>query len=583
VPVIARKQKRSDTHILFDKNQRISDKCLEKIIPMESSIWYFAKKWQSRYNLNKTLYLVFDQFEELFSYPDEDIFMFKKQLSELLYRDVPINFRKVMEIKLKNNPNLLTEEEKEWILKPINVRVLFSIRDDRMSLMKKLSDFLPDILRITHELKPLKREQARLAIVQPASKTGTFNSEPFTYNNDSVEFILDFLSAKNTQPIETTQLQILCNRCESLAQNIYINTANPTTLTRENIPDFDNIFIDFYRDILKDIPENERLKTEKFIEEQLIKREQRVSLDRLSCLEFVAEKVLQQLLDYHLLRSEQNTTGGISFELAHDTLVAPILQVRHQRIEREEEENQLQIRNEELRIEREKAEKEKAEREKERKQQRRIIYIVSVAAMVSVAFGIFGYINMRKAQEQTELAVMKSQIANQKEKEAKDALEKLKLSEFNKLSEEANRLCKELKYAQAITILDSAFKWTNDSASLQNRKDSLLKIAGKEIKFEQLMKQAEELAKTEKTYMQAIEFYRQAVQIDYNNQLATSKMNALQTKFNNRLSFYKTKASEYIKKGDAFKANALNLFIRPGLEMNPGDAELLRLEKEAKQ
>ena len=163
-PLIAQRQKRKIPDKVLKREERISDKCLDKIIPLENSIWYFAKKWQSRMADGKILYLIFDQFEELFSYLPEDIFVFKKQLAELLYRDIPVNFRKVMGVKLKKQPDLLTEQEIDWILKPLDVRVLFSIRDDRMSQMKQLSDYLPDILRITHELKPLKREQARMAI-----------------------------------------------------------------------------------------------------------------------------------------------------------------------------------------------------------------------------------------------------------------------------------------------------------------------------------------------------------------------------------------------------------------------------------
>jgi len=117
---------------------------------------------------------------------------------------MPVNFRKVLDIKLKKQPDLLSPAELEFLQKPLNVKVLFAIRDDRMSQMKQLADFLPDILRIMYELKPLTREQARKAITEPAGKLGEFTTEPFSFTSDAVEHVLNYLSAGNMQTIETT-------------------------------------------------------------------------------------------------------------------------------------------------------------------------------------------------------------------------------------------------------------------------------------------------------------------------------------------------------------------------------------------
>ncbi len=60
---------------------------LQKIFPDDSSLWYAAKTRQLNSLQRKSkrgLLLVFDQFEELFTYPDEAIQQFGRQFSELL-------------------------------------------------------------------------------------------------------------------------------------------------------------------------------------------------------------------------------------------------------------------------------------------------------------------------------------------------------------------------------------------------------------------------------------------------------------------------------------------------------------------
>ena len=276
-----------------------------------------------------------------------------------------------------------------------------------------------------------------------------FVTEAFSFSPQAVEQMLNFLSGNNTQPIETTQLQILCNRCEQLAQQYFQQTTKPALITPEFIPDFDNIFIDFYSGILDKLPPADREKAENFVENELIKREQRIPLDRLVCSDFVSETVLNHMVNNHLLRVEQNTTGGTSYELAHDTLVQPILQVRNIHLQKKEELRAEAERREELRLANLRAEQEKAERQKDRKRQRRIIYIVSVAAVVSIAFGIFGFVNMRIAQKNSKIAIEKTKIAE-------EALNEIKVQQVKNLIQKAKnyRIFGEDEYAKQ-TLLEA--------------------------------------------------------------------------------------------------------------------------------
>ena len=55
----------------------------------ENSFWYKIKKIQYTTKTDKHYILIFDQFEELFSYPPEQIEEFSNQLSQLLYTTIP--------------------------------------------------------------------------------------------------------------------------------------------------------------------------------------------------------------------------------------------------------------------------------------------------------------------------------------------------------------------------------------------------------------------------------------------------------------------------------------------------------------
>ncbi|MBK8194560.1 MAG: ATP-binding protein [Lewinellaceae bacterium] len=104
--------------------------------------------------------LVFDQFEEFFSYPPEQQRAFRDQLADLLNGEPPEELREAA--------RTLDREQRRLLTAPMDIRVLFAIRSDRMHEMDRLKDRLPAILHKRYELKALSRDQAREAIVQPA-------------------------------------------------------------------------------------------------------------------------------------------------------------------------------------------------------------------------------------------------------------------------------------------------------------------------------------------------------------------------------------------------------------------------------
>ncbi len=525
----------------------------------EKNIWFWLKKLQVSTD-NKPVLLVFDQFEELFSYPEEMIEDFKKQLQQILNNQIPDEVLSFIE----EHPEI--EEQADIIYENFEVKTVYAIRSDRLSLLNRLTDRIPDIQNNFYELLPLTRQQAKNAIIKPASAEGDFISTKFDFDEPALQNILNVLTDKYNLTVETTQLQIVCQRIEDIAIEKKKNKKkNASIIIHTNdLPEFKDIFVDFYKEALNKIPVQRRQKVAILIEDNLIINEQRITLHEAVCKKYATDEDLRILTNIHLLRAE-NTSTGIAYELSHDTLVEPILEVR--KIRKEEEARRL----EEMR-----QQEELRKLQEQRRRQRTIIMIVSIAAVVSISLAIFGFVMWQNAKRQTE-------IAKQKEKEANEILQNLKRSEFNRLNEKANALCHNKNYADAVKVLNQAFKWTDDSLALQKRIDSLSQIAGKETQFNKLISQAKQYEKDEANWLKALELYDQAAKLHYDDTLALAKKNSLQKRLNSKLLYYKSKAKEYINKGPSFRQSALEYFIFPGLKLSPNDPELLKLKQQAQK
>jgi len=380
---------------------------LDRIIAEENTLWYHFKKDYLEMGGPQKYILIFDQFEELFSYPREQIWQFKKQLADLLYVQVPQHYRDELNELLELDPDFLDEDEQEKLYKPLDITVVTAIRSDKMSQLNELTDYLPTILKNYYQLKPLDRERAKDAIINPAKIDGEFLSDPFEYDPKLLGKVLDYLTEKNSKPIETFQLQIICARAEiiSIRKKKREPELKVSIVRHEELKDLKNIFAQHYSETINTIEEAEqKVAARRLLEDKLIVDGNRVSLPEVLLLkeEGIDHDLINHLVNSRILRAEPNSLGGLSYELSHDTLVEPILAARKIRVEKEEEALAEAERQEELRIAKEKAERERVEREKERKRQRQITAIVSIAALFSIAFGIFGFVNMRVAEQEKD-------------------------------------------------------------------------------------------------------------------------------------------------------------------------------------
>jgi hypothetical protein len=415
---------------------------LDRIIHQEGSLWYHLKAESLQHSTPKTYYLLFDQFEEIFSHPDEHIFAFKKQMADLLYRIVPQHFKSVLEIRQRENPQLLSAGEWDQLFQPLEIKVVYAIREDRYSELNRLADYLPDLLHHRYQLGPLSRSQAEEAIVRPAQLAGAFHGKPFRYTDMALVRILDYLTGGQQESVETTQLQILCSHMERLGK---------ATVTVADIPEFDNIFLQFYDESIACIAPEDQARARTFIETKMIIHEQRIAYHRLACLECIPESALDTLLrERHLLRTERSSTGGISYELSHDTLVAPILMAKRRR-EMEESRRAREAARFQAEMEREIAEKKlredlaktrlarmHAQRQLRRTRMALICAVVGIA--LAIGGGVAAVLWAREAEEQRGNAVTAMGMAIHEQKIATAAQAR---------AEEATCVAEELQTALA--------------------------------------------------------------------------------------------------------------------------------------
>ena len=222
-----------EADLIKDPIDRFITACLgednkwEEIIPMpKPSLWLTAKKMLVDLAV-RPLRIVFilDQFEELFTYPEARVQEFAQQLGELYQQILPESVRKGIERKQiieadRNTGEMRLPDPKEAQLmarieEPLDAKILVSMRSDKLHYLERLKAFLPEMLLNSYELRSFDIDQAKKAIVQPASLPGEgFVSPNFTIREEILDEIIGFLEDKITRRIDPSQLQIVCQHIE---------------------------------------------------------------------------------------------------------------------------------------------------------------------------------------------------------------------------------------------------------------------------------------------------------------------------------------------------------------------------------
>lgn len=352
--------------------------------------------------------LVFDQFEELFTlYPQpEQRAVFVQEIAALIMEKMPAALRDRLRRQLEQGVVSTAEIAGQEQMPP--VKFIFSIRSDMLHFMDELSEQIPYILRSRYQLFGLSGERAEEAIIKPAALTlPDFASPPFGFSEDALREILSGLTKNNE--VESFQLQAVCQALEDRLIAVQSNGSDPTALLPRNernipliTPEFyggpegiRHILEAFYQKRLAELPPEWQTPAQLLVEDALINENDRrrsVDVDDLLARPSVTQELLDALEKCRLVRKEPRL-DSYYYEISHDTLLAPILTFKKQRLEAEQR----------IRAERRAAEAEQQAAEERRRTQvaqqneqkarrsARIAILVSVIALALAALAAWNY------------------------------------------------------------------------------------------------------------------------------------------------------------------------------------------------
>lgn len=399
---------------------------LEKVNAAPVSLWQQCKALSSQ----RPLLLVFDQFEELFTYPDAEVAVFGEALARAILNALPPDFEK--RLTALQQQQALSDAETAFIEREMPLRVVFSIRSDRMDRLTRLVDVLPSILRNCYDLAPLSEFGARAAIIKTARAEGAFASPAFRFSPDALAHILQELTRPDergrAREIQSFLLQIICQYAE---ERVVIGKEALVVETAD-LGDISEIIGAFYEyQISKISPQNDQqARAREFVEDGLIFDGVRMTLNEEYALgKFALQPAtLAALENTHLIRAEAADGGRRNYELSHDALLEPINRLREARLA-EATRRQLEAETEaarqkaeaeaqrarELEALKDKAEAEKVKAEaasRSAKQRSRIAAGVAVLALLAAAWAWYAQTQAKQATAAAEKAKREA-IANE--------------------------------------------------------------------------------------------------------------------------------------------------------------------------
>ena len=445
------------------------------------NLWQSLKSRQAAEG-NTRFILFFDQFEELFTYPPEQVLAFRQQLAEALYSATPEAAIQAFE----QSKNLPLETE-DLLYAPFELKVVFSIRADRMSLLKQLEDYLPNLLRHSFLLEALDEKQAGEAVLLPAAlpqfgeqdtdlsipifsgltnleQPGVgFDTPPFSYAPETLAAIFRELRDDSGR-IETSALQIVCKHVEdNIVAKRYTAVAGTdlTTFSRQgsgsnleapkisispaDLGDLKAVFRAFYDNTIAALDPAEQPAARRLVEDVLIKDGIRLPFAEQALLTEpgVTPALLEKLERASLLRVELDEQRRKIYEVGHDTLVAPIEEAAKARRE-------IEAKAAELENLRQEAERQKGEKKKIEVARRRNVLV----GMSALALLLFAFWKNYEASQALKLASDKTMAAFIAELKVaqKDNLATLARMETDSAQARADRKAEEAQLAAEATL-----------------------------------------------------------------------------------------------------------------------------------
>lgn len=277
-----------------------------------------------RQDLLLTPVLVFDQFEEVFTLRDQ---AFRDDLAKelgALATGIP--------------PERLRGARAE---RP-DVKLLISLKETHLGALEQFSADIPGLFQERLRLEPLSEENAREAVLKPATleeKEGErpYWTRPFTYDQNALDNMLTYLKGRS-DVIEPFQLQLLSRHAEGIAYRKEQTQSGPVILTMDDFKGssaFPVVLSSFYRDVLSRIPSPaERKRAAALCEGGLLgSAGQRLMLEKEQILDDyrVSPRTLEVLGRERLIR-EVRRMESTFYELSHDRLADSVFAARSGRL-----------------------------------------------------------------------------------------------------------------------------------------------------------------------------------------------------------------------------------------------------------
>jgi len=210
----------------------------------------------------------------------------------------------------------------------------------------------------------------------------------------------------------------------------------------------------------------------------------------------------------------------------------------------------------------------KSIKHKNRQRQLKSMGIVLIIGVLT-AFSAFSFYQRTLAQE-------KEKEATEAQKTAEESLQQLKteqaqkaLAKYNENMSEGKSLMSQNRHSEAITFFERAMDFNEDKTEATRLKEEAISKAGLSTHFENLIKKGIQLESRGQDYfVDALQKYRQALKLGFNNSLAESKVIAINGKL-------EAAFASYLKNGDTyFEAESYDYALeqyKKALRIKPSD------------
>ncbi|MFK7809633.1 MAG: hypothetical protein AB8F74_17645 [Saprospiraceae bacterium] len=191
---------------------------------------------------------------------------------------------------------------------------------------------------------------------------------------------------------------------------------------------------------------------------------------------------------------------------------------------------------------------------------------------VLTAFSAFSFYQRTIAQEKEKEAVEAKKVAEENLQKLKEEQTQKTLAKYNENISEGKNLMAQNKNAEAISFFERAMEFTEDDSEAVRLKEEATSKAGLSGQFENRIREGEQLeSKGKDFFVNALQKYQQALQLNYNNTLAESKVIAINGKL-------EAAFQSYLKNGDTyFEAEAYDYALEQynkALRIKPSDKKV---------